>query len=297
MRDYLAALRERVLIYDGAMGTSIQARDLIADDFGGKGLEGCNEHLVLTRPDVVLDIHRSFLDAGADVLETDTFGGSRPKLEEYGLGDRTYEINHAAAQLARRAADAATAGQPRFVAGSIGPTGFLPSTDDPTLSNVTFAQLVEIFREQARPLIDGGVDVLLIETAQDILEVRAAIVGFHRCFADGARRVPIQAQLSLDTAGRMLLGTDVAAALVVLEHAGVDLIGLNCSTGPDHMRVPVQTLSGLSRLPISVIPNAGLPINVNGRAEYPLEPEPMAEQLAAFVVDFGVAAVGGCCGS
>jgi len=298
-RDYLAALRERVLIYDGATGTSVQARNLTAEDFGGRTLEGCNEALVLSRPDVVSDVHRSFFDVGADVVETDTFGGSRLKLEEYGLGEQTHEINRLAAALAREAADreAAKRGRDCFVAGSIGPTGFLPSTTDPTLSNITFEQMVTIFMEQSRALVDGGVDVLLIETAQDILEVRAAIAGIRRAFAAGMRRVPIQAQISLDTSGRMLLGTDVAAALVILEHAGADVIGLNCSTGPDYMRVPVRTMSELANVPLTVIPNAGIPINAEGKAIYPLEPEPMAEQLRQFVYENGVAAVGGCCGS
>jgi len=298
-RDYLAALGERVLIYDGATGTSLQDRELNADDFGGKSLEGCNESLVLTRPDVVLDIHRSFFEAGADVVETDTFGGSRPKLHEYGLGEQTYEINRRAAELGRQAADseAGRRGTACFVAGSLGPTGFLPSTTDPALSAVTFEQLVEIFEEQSRALVDGGVDVLLVETGQDILEMRAAVVGIHRAFASGTRTVPIQTQMSLDTSGRMLLGTDVAAALVILEYAGADVVGLNCSTGPEHMRVPVRVLSEQARVPLSVIPNAGIPINAEGRAIYPLEPEPMAEQLRQFVDEYGVAAVGGCCGS
>ena len=262
--DYLATLRERVLIYDGATGTSVQARNLTADDFGGRELEGCNEMLVLSRPDVVTDIHRSFFEAGADVVETDTFGGSRTKLDEYGLGARTHEINRRAAELARAAADreAAKRGRPCFVAGSIGPTGFLPSTTDPTLSNVTFEQLVEIFDEQGSALVEGGADVLLVETGQDILEVRAAIAGIRRAFARGVRRVPIQAQISLDTSGRMLLGTDVAAAIVILEHAGADAIGLNCSTGPDYMRVPIRTMAELASVPLTVIPNAGIPINV-----------------------------------
>jgi 5-methyltetrahydrofolate--homocysteine methyltransferase len=298
-RDYLTALRERVLIYDGATGTSLQDRDLGPDDFGGKKLEGCNEALVLNRPDVVRDVHQTFFDAGADVVETDTFGGSRPKLEEYGLGEHTYEVNRRAAELAREVADreAARRGQDCYVAGSMGPTGFLPSTTDPTLSNITFGQLVDIFEEQGRALVDGGADVVLVETGQDILEVRAAVVGVLRAFANGTRRVPIQAQLSLDTSGRMLLGTEVAAALVVLEHAGADVIGLNCSTGPDYMRVPVRIMSELARVPLSVIPNAGIPINAEGRAIYPLEPVPMAEQLRQFVDEYGVAAVGGCCGS
>jgi 5-methyltetrahydrofolate--homocysteine methyltransferase len=297
--DYLATLRERVLIYDGATGTSVQARNLSADDFGGQALEGCNEMLVLSRPDVVTDIHRSFFEAGADVVETDTFGGSRTKLDEYGLGAQTHEINRRAAELAREAADRETAkrGRPCFVAGSIGPTGFLPSTTDPTLSNITFEQLVAIFEEQGRALVEGGADLLLVETGQDILEVRAAIAGINRAFANGLHRVPIQAQISLDTSGRMLLGTDVAAALVILEHAGADAIGLNCSTGPDYMRVPIRTMSELAGVPLSVIPNAGIPINVEGKALYPLEAEPMAEQLRQFVDECGVAAVGGCCGT
>src|SRR5215212_7546358 len=255
--------------------------------------------LVLTRPDVVTDIHRSFFEAGADVVETDTFGGSRPKLEEYGLGEQTHEINRRAAELARQAADveAAKRGRACFVAGSIGPTGFLPSTTDPTLSNITFEQLVTMFEEQSRALVEGGVDVLLIETAQDILEVRAALAGIRRAFANGTRRVPIQTQISLDTSGRMLLGTEIPAAIVILEQSGADVIGLNCSTGPDYMRVPVRTLSELARVPLSVIPNAGIPINSEGRAIYPLEPEPMAEQLRQFVYEYGVSAVGGCCGT
>ena len=249
---------------------------------------------------MVTDIHRSFFDAGADVVETDTFGGSRTKLEEYGLGEQTHEINRRAARArargrrrARRRSEAATASWP----GSIGPTGFLPSTTDPTLSNITFEQLVDIFEEQGRALVEGGVDVLLVETAQDILEVRAALAGIRRAFATGTRRVPIQAQISLDTSGRMLLGTEVAAAIVILEHAGADVIGLNCSTGPDYMRVPIRTMSELAGVPLTVIPNAGIPINVEGRALYPLEPEPMAEQLRQFVEECGVAAVGGCCGT
>jgi len=293
---YLDILQERVLIYDGAMGTSVQARELTAADFGGK--EGCNDYLVLTRPDVVEEIHASFMEVGCDVLETATFGCSRPKLEEYGLGAKTREQNVAAAQLARRVADRYTTPErPRFVAGSLGPTGFLPSSDDPSLGNVTFEDLAAVFREQAGALIAGGVDVLLIETAQDILEVKAAIFGCRAAMEDEGRRVPIQAQVTLDTSGRMLLGTDVDAAMVTLEALGVDVIGLNCSTGPEYMREPIRALTERCPLPISVIPNAGLPRNEGGRAVYPLEPVPMAEQLASFVNDFGVNAVGGCCGT
>ncbi len=283
---YLDALSERVMVFDGAMGTSIQDLELTAADYGG--LEGCNEHLVLCNPGIIEGIHRGFLAAGADVLETDTFGGSRLKLAEYGLGDRTYEVNFAAAQLARRLADEfSTPNRPRFVAGSMGPTGMLPSSSDPTLSNITFDELANIFAEQARPLVEGGCDLLLIETVQDILEAKAAVAGINRYFRESGRRVPLQVQVTLDTNGRMLLGTDIAAALVTLEALPVDVIGLNCSTGPEHMRESIRQLAELSSRPISVIPNAGLPINVGGRACYPMEPEPMAKALREFATEFG----------
>src|SRR5688500_18657183 len=293
----LAALQQRVLIYDGAMGTSIQRYSLTADDFGGGVLEGCNDYLVITRPDVIEEIHASFMDAGCDVLETDTFRSNRLTLREYGLDERVREINVAAAQLSRRVADrfAAEAGRPRFVAGSIGPSGFLPCASDPTLGNITFDQLVPVFAEQAAALIEGGVDVLLIETSQDILEVKAAIFGCRKAIAEAGRPVALQAQVTLDTAGRMLLGTDIGAALATLESLRVDVVGLNCSSGPEHMWQPVRYLGESSRRPLSVIPNAGIPHNEGGVAVYPLQPVPFAEQLEHFVKDFGVSVVGGCC--
>jgi len=296
---YLQALGERVLVYDGAMGTNIQRYHLTPEDFGGKALEGCNDHLVLTRPDVIQAIHESFLAVGCDVVETCTFQSTPRRLEEWGIGDRVREVNVTAARLARAAADKyATPERPRFVAGSIGPTGMLPSSSDPLLSQITFAELSRNYEEQARYLIEGGVDVLLVETAQDILEVKAAVAGFERLFAQLGYRVPIQTQVTLDVSGRMLLGTDVASAMTTLEALGVDVIGLNCSTGPEHMREPVRYLSEHATLPISVIPNAGLPINTGvGEAVYPLEPAPMARALGEFVRDFGVRIVGGCCGT
>jgi 5-methyltetrahydrofolate--homocysteine methyltransferase len=295
---FLLALRERVLVYDGAMGTSIQGYPLTADDFGGPELEGCNDHLVLSRPDIIEEIHSSFLEAGCDVLETDTFRSNRMTLAEYGLGDRVREINVAAATIARRAADRySTPDRPRFVAGSIGPSGFLPSASDPTLGNVTFRELVPLFAEQARGLIEGGVDVLLIETSQDILEVKAAIFGCREAIAEAGRPIALQVQVTLDTSGRMLLGTDIGAALTTLESLRADVIGLNCSTGPEHMRQPVRFLGENSTLPISIIPNAGIPHNEGGVAVYPLEPVPFGEQLEEFVREFGVAVVGGCCGT
>ena len=293
---YLEALAQRVLVFDGAMGTSLQRFALSAEDFGGK--EGCNDFLSVTRPDVVEQVHKGFARVGVDVLETNTFGSTLFKLREYDLQDRHDEINLAAARLARRVADShATLDHPIFVAGSLGPSGMLPSSDDPVLGNVTFDELAMSFGEQARALMEGDVDVLLIETAQDILELKAAIVGIQRMFRRLGRRVPIQAQVTLDTTGRMLLGTDISAAAVTLQALPIDLIGINCSTGPEHMREPVRYLAERCALPISVIPNAGLPINTPTGAHYPLEPAPLAEALLEFAAGFGVSVVGGCCGT
>src|SRR5947209_9156369 len=298
MSRFLDTLAQRVLIYDGATGTNIQRYGLTAEDYGGQATEGCNEYLVLTKPSVIEEIHTRFLEVGCDVLETDSFTGSRLKLDEYGLGSLTREVNLTAARIARHLADRySTPSQPRFVAGSIGPTGMLPSSDDPLLSNITYQQLVEVFREQAAALLEGGVDVLLIETSQDILEVRATITGIRRAMQQVGRSVPIQAQVSLDTSGRMLLGTDIAAVMTTLVGLRVDIVGLNCSTGPEYMREPVRFLADNCPLPISTIPNAGIPLNVNGLAVYPMEPEPMAAALRDFITEFGVNIVGGCCGS
>lgn len=298
-RRYLDALQERVLIYDGAMGTSLQKQNLTAEHFGGEKTNGCNDYLVISFPEAVEKVHRSFLEVGVDVIETDTFRANRLTLGEYGLAERVLEINRAAAALARRLADeyAAKTGQPRFVAGSIGPSGKLPSAEDPEMSNISFDELADIFREQAIGLIQGGVDLLLIETSQDILEVKAAIVGIQRAFAETDVWLPLQVQVTLDTTGRMLLGTDIAAALAILEDLPIDVIGLNCSTGPDLMRDPIRYLGEHAALPVSCIPNAGLPLNVDGVAVYPLEPEPFAETLAEFVEKNHISVVGGCCGT
>jgi 5-methyltetrahydrofolate--homocysteine methyltransferase len=296
---YLKALENRVLIYDGAMGTSIQRFNLTPEDFGGKQYEGCNDNLVLTRPDVIQAIHESFLEVGCDVVETCTFQSTPRRLEEWGLGDKVRDINLAAARVARAAADKySSPDKPRFVAASMGPTGMLPSSSDPALGNITFDELAENFHDQAQYLIEGGVDLLLIETSQDILEVKAAVAGIEQLFKELGRRIPLQAQVTLDVSGRMLLGTDIASAMTTLESLGVDVIGLNCSTGPEHMREPIRYLSENATLPLSVIPNAGLPLNTGvGEAVYPLEPAPMATALAEFVKDFGVRIVGGCCGT
>ena len=278
------------------MGATLLNMELPLAAYGGK--EGCNEALVLYSPDVIERLHASFLDVGVDVLETDTFGGSSIKLDEYGLGDRTYEVNRTAASLARGVADRySTAARPRFVAGSIGPTGLLPASDDPMLGQHRFQQVVELFLDQIRGLVDGGSDVLIIETVQDILELKAAIHAALRVRQETGIETPIHASITLDTSGRMLLGTDIAAALAILESLPVDVIGLNCSTGPEHMREPARYLGEHSTRPVAIIPNAGIPINVNGLAVFPLEPEPMARALREMVDGFGVGVVGGCCGT
>ncbi len=292
-RDYIAATKERVLVFDGGMGATLEQFDLTQDDYGG--LEGkCHEALVLNRPDVIEGVHTSMLDAGAEVVETDSFQGSRLKLEEWGLGEHTHEVNLKAAQIARKAA-----GEDRFVAGSIGPTGFLPASDDPTLGDISFRKLVEVFAEQAKGLVEGGADLIIIETAQDILEVKAAIFGAREAFAEAGRTLPIQASVSLlPQGGKMLLGTDIQAVLTTLTALEVDVIGLNCSTGPEDMREAIRFLGENSPLPVHCIPNAGLPLQgPDGETIFPEQPEPLAATLGEFVERYGVGIVGGCCGT
>jgi len=298
MSSYLEQLRQRVLFFDGAMGTQVQARELVAEDFGGQRWEGCIDYLSVTRPDVVEAIHTAYFEAGADVVETNSFQASRTRLEEWGLGERTVEINRAAAAAARRVADRAAAdGRPRFVAGSMGPSGLLPSSEDPDLGRLSQADLVPSFRDQAQGLLAGGADLLILETCQDILEMKAQILAAREAMAITGRPVPIQASITLDPTGRMLLGTDYRGALATLEAMQVDVIGLNCSTGPDLMRDAIRYLCENASTPVHCIPNAGLPINDGGRTLYPMRPGPFAETLREFVLDFGVNAVGGCCGT
>lgn len=297
-RRYLDAIEQRVILFDGAMGTNLDRQHLTADHFGGEKSAGCNDCLVLTYPKAVEIVHRSFLQAGADVIETDSFRSNRLTLAEYGMSDRVFDVNYAAASLARRLADEYSSEEkPRFVAGSIGPSGKLISAEDPQMSDISFDDLADLFREQAVGLIKGGVDLLLIETSQDILELKAVVYGIKEAFSETGQVLPIQAQITLDTTGRMLMGTDIGAARAILEGLGVDIIGLNCSTGPDYMREPIRYLTEHSQLPISCIPNAGLPLNVDGQAVYPMEPEEFADILLGFVNDFGVRVIGGCCGT
>jgi 5-methyltetrahydrofolate--homocysteine methyltransferase len=292
-RDFLQATRERVVLFDGGMGATLEAFDLSLErDYQLPGR--AHEVLNLNRPDVIQGVHESMVAAGAEVVETNTFQASRLKLDEWGLGERTPEINQVAAEIARRAV-----GEERFVAGSIGPTGFLPASDDPTLGAISFRELVAVFAEQAEGLLRGGVDLLIVETAQDILEVKASIFGIREAFAAVGRRVPIQASVSLlPNGGKMLLGTDVSAALATLEGLKVDVLGLNCSTGPEDMRDAIRFLGELSPLPVHCIPNAGIPIQgPNGETVFPAQPEPLAAVLGEFVERYGVGIVGGCCGT
>src|SRR6202161_2216973 len=292
-RDYLKAISEHVVVYDGGMGATLEQFDLTSEDYGG--LQGkCHEALVLNRPDVIEGVHSSMLEAGAEVLETDTFQGSRIKLEEWGLADYTVEINTKAAEIARKAA-----GESRFVAGSIGPTGYLPASEDPTLGQIRFAELVEVFAEQAAGLIDGGVDLIIIETAQDILEVKAAIFGAREAFNSTGRTLPIHTSVSLlPNGGKMLLGTDISSVLCTLEALNVDVIGLNCSTGPEDMRDAIRFLAEFCPVPVACIPNAGLPHQgPTGETISREKPEPLAKVLGEYVERYGVGIVGGCCGT
>ncbi len=293
MRDFRQAISTRVVVYDGGMGATLEQFELTAEDYGG--LQGkCHEALVLHRPDVIEGVHASMLDAGAEVVETDTFQASRLKLGEWGLADYTVEINTKAAELARKAA-----GEHRFVAGSIGPTGYLPASEDPTLGQIRFGELVEVFTEQAEGLIDGGADLIIIETAQDILEVKAAVFGARAAFKSTGRTLPVHTSVSLlPNGGKMLLGTDISAVLTTLEALRVDVIGLNCSTGPEDMRDAIRFLGEHCPVPVACIPNAGLPLQgPDGETIFPEQPEPLAEALKEFVERYGVGIVGGCCGT
>ncbi|MCW0216320.1 MAG: methionine synthase [Pseudonocardia sp.] len=287
----LETLETRVVIADGAMGTMLQAVDLTLDDFAG--LEGCNEILNDTRPDVVQDIHRAYFEAGADAVETNTFGANLPNLADYAIPERIRELAFKGTRLAREVADEmATADRPRYVLGSVG-----PGTKLPTLGHATFASLRDAYTECGRGLLEGGADAVVVETCQDLLQVKAAVLGVQRAMRDEGRRIPIITQVAMETTGTMLLGSEIGAALTALEPLGIDLIGLNCSTGPAEMSEHLRTLAKQSRIPLSVMPNAGLPVLGPNGAEYPLDADGLAEALVAFVRDYGLRLVGGCCGT
>ena len=276
-----------MVVFDGATGTNLQLRHLGPDDFGGPALEGCNEILVQTRPDVVADLHRSFFDVGCDVVETDSFGSLPWVLAEYGLEDRTKELARKAASIARD-----VAGSDKWVAGSLG-----PGTKIASLGQIGFAEQRDGYQLAAEGLLEGGVDLLVIETIQDLLQAKAAIIGCRRAMAEAGREVPLQVQVTIETTGRMLMGTEIGAALTTVEALQPDVIGLNCATGPAEMSEHLRYLSQRSLVPISVLPNAGLPSVVDGQMHYDLSPEALAEHHARFVSEYGVTAVGGCCGT
>ncbi len=291
MADFLQTVKERVVIYDGAMGTNIQTRNPTLDDYWGK--ENCSEVLVLSRPDIIRDIHADFLGVGCDVVETNTFGATRLVLREFDLADRTKEINLAAVKLAKDAAQQfSTPTRPRFVAGSMGPTTKLPS-----LGHIGFDEMLAAYEEQALALIEGGVDILLVETAQDLLQAKIATIGALEAMKKAGKRLALQVEVTLQESGTMLLGTEIGAALTALEPFDADAIGLNCATGPAEMNDAIRYLSINSSKEISVLPNAGLPQNEGGHAVYKLSPEELASYHKHFVQDFGVRIVGGCCGT
>ncbi|WP_274526649.1 methionine synthase [Micromonospora alfalfae] len=284
-------LADRILIADGAMGTMLQAADLTLDDFDG--LEGCNEILNVTRPDVVRGVHDAYLAVGADCVETNTFGANLANLAEYDIPHRIRELSEAGARIAREAADAASTPQrPRFVLGSIG-----PGTKLPTLGHAPYSTLRDAYQENAAGLIVGGADALIIETCQDLLQVKAAVVGSKRAMAELGQSVPIICHVAVETTGTMLVGSEIGAALAAIEPLGVDLIGLNCSTGPAEMSEHLRYLSQHSRIPLSVMPNAGLPVLTADGAYFPLTPVELAEALERFITEYGVGLVGGCCGT
>ncbi len=290
---YLDAVKERAIIFDGAFGTGVQERDLAADDFGGPELEGCNEMLVLTRPDVIGELHAAYLDVGVDAIETCTFGAFGVPLGEYQIADKAYDINLRAAQIAREvAAGYSTSARPRFVAGSMG-----PGTKFATLGQIRFAELRDDYEIQARGLIDGGCDLLIIETQFDLLGAKAAIIGSRRAMRSAGRQLPIQVQVTIELTGTMLPGTEIGAALAALDAMKVDSVGINCATGPGEMAEHLLYLSQHSRMPIACLPNAGLPSVLDGKMHYDLTPDQLAEHLARFVGELGVQIVGGCCGT
>ncbi|MDK1102775.1 MAG: methionine synthase [Actinomycetota bacterium] len=289
MTDYIDTLGERVVVFDGATGTWLQSQNLTADDFGGEDVEGCNEILNVTRPDVIESLHRAYLDVGADVIETNTFGAFGAPLGEYGLAERAYEIAAEGASIARRVVNEYT---DRFVAGSIG-----PGTKFPTLGQITYAELRDQYEIASAGLIDGGADLLIIETQFDLLSVKAAINGARRAMRSSGREVPLQTQVTIELTGRMLPGTEIGAALSAIEALGTDVIGINCATGPVEMYEAVRYLARHASTPISVIPNAGLPSVVDGEMHYDLDAIEMTEHLTTFIEEYGVNIVGGCCGT
>lgn len=291
--DYLNGPKHPVLVFDGAMGTSLQSQNLTAEDFGGPEYEGCNEYLVHTKPSAVAKVHEAFLAVGADVIETDTFGGTSIVLAEYDLADQAYYLNKSAAELAKACANKySTPEKPRFVAGSMG-----PGTKLPTLGHIDFDTLKNAYVEQVEGLYDGGADLLLVETCQDVLQIKAALNAIEEVFQKKGQRLPLMVSVTMETMGTMLVGTEINAVVSILQPYKIDILGLNCATGPDLMKPHIKYLSENSPFIVSCIPNAGLPENVGGQAHYRLTPLELKMALMHFIEDLGVQIIGGCCGT
>src|ERR671919_60665 len=293
MSNLLDTLRERIIVFDGAMGTNLQVQNLTLDDFGGLRFEGCNENLLVTRPDAVENVHAGFLEVGCDVVETNSFNGTPVDFAEYDIADQAYDMNVRAARLAKRiASDYATKANPRWVAGSMGPGRKLP-----TLGHISFQELRDAYAVQVRGLLDGGADLLIVETCQDLLQTKAALAAIFGHFEEKRVRVPVIAQVTIETFGTMLNGTEISAALTSLAPFPIDVIGMNCGTGPKHMTESIRYICENAPLPVSVLPNAGLPSVVDGKMHYDETPESFTAQVAHFANDFGANIVGGCCGT
>jgi 5-methyltetrahydrofolate--homocysteine methyltransferase len=292
----LEEIEERIVLFDGAMGTEIQKLKPKREDFPNNK-DGFNDGLVLSRPEWIENIHRSYLEAGSDCIETNTFGSNQIKLQEYGFGEETVSINKSAAELANRVVEKFANGK-KYVVGSMGPTGYLPSSSDPDLGNISLNKITDAFDLQAQGLILGGVDVLLIETSQDILEVKLAITGSFNAMEKTGKRVPIISNVTLDKYGKMLLGTNVQSAYTTVSDMGISVFGLNCSTGPAEMESSIRWLNEQNELPILVMPNAGMPINQSGTAIYRMTSKDMSHQLGEFLHKYKrVRMIGGCCGT
>ena len=293
---FLDEIKKHILLFDGAMGTEIQKLKPKAEGFPNNK-DGFNDGLVLSKPEWIKNIHRSYLEAGSDCIETNTFGSNQIKLQEYGFGEQTVSINKLAAELARSVIKEFGNGE-KFVVGSMGPTGYLPSSNDPDLGNVPLNTIIEAFELQAQGLIQGGVDVLLIETSQDILEVKLAITGSFNAMEKIGKKVPIISNVTLDKYGKMLLGTNVQSAYTTVSDMGVSVFGLNCSTGPVEMESSIRWLDEQNELPILVMPNAGMPINEGGNAVYKMTSKDMSHHLGEFLQKYRkVRMIGGCCGT
>lgn len=295
-QDILDAMNQRILLFDGAMGTEIQKFNPEPKDFPD-GKDGFNDGLIITHPEWIKQIHREYLKAGADCIETNSFGSNKLKLDEYGFGEKTVEMNRKIAELAVEASSEFS-DKPRYVIGSMGPTGFLPSSNDPDLGQISLSEIKEAYSLQAEGLILGGVDALLIETSQDILEVKMAIEGAQEAMKKTGKKVPLIANVTLDQYGKMLLGTNVQAAYTTISDMGIDVFGLNCSTGPIEMTSSVRWLDEQDDLKLLVVPNAGMPENEGGHAVYKMTPEKMADALKDFISKYQrVRIIGGCCGT